>query len=50
MRENRMTRRDYLKLLGAGSTMAAMGATTACTPGQKEAPKQAPPEPGALKG
>ncbi|HVB29789.1 MAG TPA: alpha-L-fucosidase, partial [Terriglobia bacterium] len=41
MKANSISRRDYLKLLGAGSAIAAIGANTACTPGQKEAPKQA---------
>ena len=44
MRENRMTRRDYLKLMGAGGTMAAVGAAAACTSGQ--APQQATSEAG----
>jgi alpha-L-fucosidase len=46
MRESRMTRRDYLKLLGAGSAVAAIGANTACTSGQKEASKQTAEGPG----
>jgi len=41
MRDNRMTRRDYLKLLGAGGAMAAVGATAACTSGETPASKQA---------
>jgi alpha-L-fucosidase len=40
MREHRMTRRDYLKLMGAGGTMAAVGAAAACSSGQGPAPKQ----------
>ncbi len=40
MREHRMTRRDYLKLMGTGGTMAAVGAAAACTSGQPPAPKQ----------
>ncbi|HUZ47316.1 MAG TPA: alpha-L-fucosidase [Terriglobia bacterium] len=40
MSESRMTRRDYLKLLGAGSAAAAVGASAACTSGQKGVPKQ----------
>jgi alpha-L-fucosidase len=40
MRENRMTRRDYLKLMGAGGTMAAVGAAAACTSGQAPEPGQ----------
>ncbi len=44
MRGNQMTRRDYLKLLGAGGTLAAVGASTACTSGR--APSKAQPEEG----
>ncbi len=45
VRENRMTRRDYLKLMGTSGTLAAaVGATSACTSAQKPAPKQAPTE------
>ena len=46
MNKSQMTRRDYLKFLGAGSAMAAMGATAACTPGQQH-PNQAGPEKSA---
>ena len=41
MKASFISRREYLKLLGAGGAVAAMGATAACTPGQREAPKQA---------
>jgi alpha-L-fucosidase len=46
MIENRMTRRDYLKLLGAGSAAAAVGAASGCTSGQAPGPKQAQPAEG----
>ena len=52
MREHHMTRRDYLKLMGAGGTMAAVGVAAACTSGQPPAPKQGqgkePEEPASV--
>ena len=41
MRDSRMTRRDYLKLMGAGGTLAAVGAATGCSSGQQPATKPA---------
>ena len=44
MRVSGMTRREYLKLIGAGGTMAAVAAAAGCTSGQSPAPKQAQTE------
>jgi alpha-L-fucosidase len=44
MRDNRMTRRDYLKLVGAGGTLAAVGAISACAPAKQPASKPAKAE------
>ncbi len=41
MKRSSLSRRDYLKLMGAGGAIAAMGAAPACTPGQEGTPKQA---------
>ncbi len=46
MRKSSMTRRDYLKLLGASGAMAAIGPSVACTPAQKQVAKPAAEEPG----
>ena len=49
MKASYISRRDYLKLMGAGGAAAAIGATAACTPGQKEPQKTAegPGEPAS---
>ncbi len=41
-----ISRREYLKLLGAGGALLAAGAGAACTAGQKQSPKPAAEGPG----
>ncbi|HKT11573.1 MAG TPA: alpha-L-fucosidase, partial [Terriglobia bacterium] len=51
MREDGMTRRDYLKLMGAGSTAAVVGAAAACSsgggPASEKGQSEGPGEPAS---
>lgn len=47
MDKSGISRRDYLKILGTGATLAATGMSTGCSPPEKETAKQAPNEPPA---